>query len=66
MAVITKKAHTENHLENINEMRRLNEMQVLEQKEKKCLKCNAKFLSEGSHNRMCPSCRCRNKEESRR
>lgn len=52
-----------NQLDKINDLRRSHDMQELELEKKKCLKCNSKFLSEGSHNRMCPNCRCKNKEE---
>jgi hypothetical protein len=44
-------------IEHINEARRLSDLKEINLKQRVCLSCEEKFNSEGSHNRLCDSCR---------
>ncbi len=44
-------------IEQINEARRLSDLEKICVKKRVCLRCEEKFNSEGNHNRLCDSCR---------
>ena len=46
-----------NDPEELNEARRLSGLKEIHLKQRVCLRCEEKFNSEGSHNRLCDSCR---------
>ncbi len=41
----------------LNDARRLSGLKEIHSKQRICLSCEEKFNSEGSHNRLCDSCR---------
>jgi tRNA(Ile2) C34 agmatinyltransferase TiaS len=41
----------------INRVRKETGMEPLEEKTRKCLRCNREFLSRGKQNRMCSNCK---------
>jgi hypothetical protein len=46
-----------NDPEELKEARRLSGLKEIHSKQRICLSCEEKFNSEGSHNRLCDSCR---------
>lgn len=49
--------HTVNKLDEISKFRKLMKMSKVVQKERECLSCSNRFISESSNNRMCHVCR---------
>lgn len=52
-----KEFDTFNNLKKANAVRRQLGLTLLKEKSRSCLRCNLMFLSEGSHHRMCKTCR---------
>ncbi|MBQ09313.1 MAG: hypothetical protein CMD96_05945 [Gammaproteobacteria bacterium] len=44
-------------LKSVNEFRNMAGYGDLNIRERKCLKCDKKFISKGNHNRLCDSCK---------